>query len=110
LAKIEDPRAIDAIAARLSEPQDRNSAAAALRAFGPAAEDAMLEQLTSQDLWVRMEACKVLAEIGSGKSLPALQTATGDSNGLVSSAAKTAIQAVETRSGRGLRPTTSSRE
>ena len=53
--------------------------------------------LTHNDVFTRMEACKILQVIGTKESAAGLQTATGDMNFLVSSAAKEALQAVNAR-------------
>jgi hypothetical protein len=61
------------IAGRLAHDQDRGYASSALQALGPVAERAVVLELNNQAWEVRHEACKILAEIGTIKSLPRLQ-------------------------------------
>jgi hypothetical protein len=98
LGRLQDPAAVPAIAAKLKEPGTRNQAVQALKASGAAAEKDVLTLLAHDDWGVRMEACNILAEIGSGASLAPLKTAAdGDANGLVKVRAKAAVEAVEKR-------------
>jgi HEAT repeat protein len=55
--------------------------------MGPPAERAVLGALADASGDVRTEACRVLAEIGTEKSLPALEQLAGDANPLVRQAA-----------------------
>ena len=77
LGSLGDERAAAAIAGRVKDPADRASAVRALRALGPAAEDATIALLADQDPEVRDEACKVLGEIGGAKSIAALEELAG---------------------------------
>jgi HEAT repeat protein len=77
--------------------QVRGAASKALKAFGPTAEDAVLVHLKSKDDWTRAETCEVLKVIGTAKSLPALETASNDSNWMVKGAANAALSAVKLR-------------
>lgn len=70
---------------------------AALKQMGPAAEPAVLKQLSSDNDRMRSEACQVLEEIGTKKSIPALEKAQNDSNFLVKHSAKNALKAIARR-------------
>ncbi|HEX6983908.1 MAG TPA: HEAT repeat domain-containing protein, partial [Planctomycetaceae bacterium] len=89
--------AIPKIAERLENGFDRPKAAAALRAFGPAAAEATAKQLENKEWVVRMEAAQVLKDIGTQETLPALKKATRDENGLVKTRAQEAVKAIEAR-------------
>jgi hypothetical protein len=75
LARLDGARAAEAIAARLAEEADRPTARKALVGMGAEAEKAVLAQLSSRDGAVRLEACKLLEEIGTAASVPALKKA-----------------------------------
>jgi predicted Zn finger-like uncharacterized protein len=75
LGKLGDKRAVAPIARHLKEPFEREEAGKALIALGPTAEATVLTYLDDADWGVKVEACKVLKEIGTAKSLSALQTA-----------------------------------
>ncbi|MFO0926968.1 MAG: trypsin-like peptidase domain-containing protein [Gemmataceae bacterium] len=98
LGKLDDERAIDPIAKRLTDPPTRHVAGQALRRFGAKAERAVLPHLDNADLFVRMEVCNILKEIGTEQSRPALQkTAAGDANRVVQSVAAAALRAITAR-------------
>ncbi len=97
LGKLQDPQAAVPIVARLSVGADRSAAAAALRALGPSAEPAVLSALDQSELFVRVEACRILEDIGTAASVSKLEAAAKDKNGLVSGAARAALQAIAAR-------------
>jgi S1-C subfamily serine protease len=97
LGKIGDERAAEPIARRLGEFHDRGRAAEALKALGSKAEKAVVPYLTHTDWGVRLEACRVLAAVGTKASQAALEKASGDSNGLVAGEAKRAVEAIGKR-------------
>jgi hypothetical protein len=97
MAKLKDLRAAEPVAARLPEQIDRGRAAITLRALGPGAEKAVLKYITHTDLFVRCEVCRILKDIGTQQSIPALKTAARDPNGLVQNAAKEALVEVSLR-------------
>ena len=94
LGRMKDPRAIEPIATGLDNFFTRGPAKEELIRFGAAAEPATVKYLEHKDWGVRLAACEVLAKIGSRQCLPALEKATGDSNGSVANAAKEAITAI----------------
>src|SRR5262249_21095607 len=63
----------EVVAASLKDLLLRYYAARALRAMGARAEPAVLKLLEDKDASVRAAACKVLADIGTKASVPALQ-------------------------------------
>ena len=88
LSNVQDSRAADAIAERLTA--DRFQASNALQKMGPMAEPSVAKYLKHSDHWVRAEACKILGVIGTRKSIPELRRMTRDKNFFVSTAAKRA--------------------
>jgi HEAT repeat protein len=75
-------------------PQDIT---ACLVAFGPAAEDAVLGLLSERNSDTRRQACTLLQQIGTDKSLEPLQKQVGDPDQSVSQAAVDAIRAIKSR-------------
>lgn len=68
----------------------------ALKAMGPAAEPAVLKQLTSNNDHVRMQAFQVLQEIGTSRSIPSLEKAA-KSGGINHLFAQQALEAIKKR-------------
>jgi HEAT repeat protein len=83
-----------AIAERLNDFLDRGKAGILLRKMGPVAEKPVLAQLKASDPATRIEACKVLAVIGTKTSLPEVEKLTQDANAGVAKAAKDAQDAI----------------
>jgi HEAT repeat protein len=75
LTRLRDPRALPVFANGLVEMTTRHDAAEALIAIGPAAESDVVPYVSHKDVFVRMEANRVMEKIGTAKSLPALETA-----------------------------------
>jgi HEAT repeat protein len=73
---------------------DRPKASEGLQKYGATAESAVREQLTHSDLWVRIEACRILKTIGTSDSIAALESAARDDNPLQKRAAQEALQAI----------------
>jgi hypothetical protein len=97
LGKLKDERAAEPVARRLTDFGDRGSVIKALQELGPKAEKAVLPYLQHQDLFLRLEVCKVLKVIGTKESIPALEAATRDSNRGFANEAKAALDAVKNR-------------
>jgi S1-C subfamily serine protease len=95
LADLKDERAAEPLAKLVANFQDRGHAARALQAIGSKAEKAVLPLLQHSDLFVRVEACKILEVIGTKEAIPALKIAAGDSNGLLRQAAENALKAIQ---------------
>lgn len=75
LASFQDPAAAPALAQGLTHAHERGVVSQALKSMGPGAEDAVIPFLESADEGARIEAARILAEIGTGKSLQPLQAA-----------------------------------
>jgi predicted Zn finger-like uncharacterized protein len=92
---LHDPAAAAAVAGHLGENRDRGKAVEALKAMGPEAEPAVIKYLNHTDVFVRMEAAKILKVIGGsdeGKAaLYALLRRT-NGNGLDAMAANDALR------------------
>lgn len=73
LGRLKDERAAEPIAARLEVLMDMHSAEEALIQMGPIAEKSVLARLNSADVHVRMTVCRILDEIGTKQSIPALE-------------------------------------
>jgi hypothetical protein len=100
LGSLQDPRAAQALALELTHPPERVSAGKALQSLGPAAEEAVLPFVESTDAAARFEACRILGEIGTGKSVPALEHAFqswGGTDGVFAQAATLSLQKIAAR-------------
>lgn len=73
LGRLRDPRGVAPVARRLEDMRDRSKVGEAVIAFGPMAEDEVLKALDNRSPFVRGEVIKVLKEIGTAKSIPALE-------------------------------------
>ncbi|MDG3007802.1 HEAT repeat domain-containing protein [Paludisphaera mucosa] len=102
LGELGDPRAAEAVAARLKE--DGIAAAPALRKLGAGAEGALVELLKSPDPDLRREACNVLKDVGGSDTLDFMKTARPDPDPLVRMTAQQAMQAVAARVGTSATP------
>lgn len=98
LGVIKDPRAAEPLARKwfAREPE---AVSAALIAIGPAAEEAMIEQLNNPNMPLRIAACQVLRRIGSRASLGPLLKLTDEKPGPLTEAAWQAIEAIAARKG-----------
>jgi hypothetical protein len=95
LASFPEPKVAERIAERLREFSDRGTASKALQEMGSIAEKPVRDYLTDKDIWVRMEACKILKVIGTQDSVPALQQAAARrDDGLVAGAAQEALKSI----------------
>jgi hypothetical protein len=97
LGNIGDEQGIAPVAARLEVFEDRMNASKVLQSFGNKAEKAVVPYLQHSDWACRLEACQILAVIGTKKSQAALEAASRDSNRLVEMEAKRAALAVAGR-------------
>ena len=106
LARLKAPQAAAPLAKHLAVETDSLQAAQALKALGPLAEDAVIERLTDKDLEARRAACRILDEIGSQKSVPALTGTASDADSITAMLAEAALRAIEARrqSGGGSQP------
>ncbi len=97
LGKLKDERAAEPLAKLVAQPGPRVQAAKALQSLGAKAEKAVLGLLAHAEPEVRQEACRLLKEIGTAASLPALKTASEDTDRTVAASAKEAVTAVSNR-------------
>ena len=98
LGKLKEKRAAPILAAKLTDLAWRFEASTALTAIGTAAESAVTKQLKDKDWGTRLEACRILQQIGSNDSIKALDAvADGDENPLVKQTATAAAQAIRSR-------------
>jgi HEAT repeat protein len=97
LGRLKTAEGAKAVAARLVHLQDRGDAASSLKAMGAVAEPEVLPYLKDRDGWVRLEACKVLGEIGTDKSLAALEEFGRNGQGFDRPESEKAIRAIKAR-------------
>lgn len=101
LGILKDSRGAEGVAQFLPKFAFRGHASMSLKAMGGAvAEKAVLPMLQNKDLGARVEACRILAEIGGKDALAALQAVRGDSNRQVAIEAERAIKTLQARAGR----------
>lgn len=101
LGPTKDARAAEAVAPLLANSQDRALAGFALRTMGPVAEDAVIQVLEHKDFFVRIEACRILGDIGGAKSIAALKkTAQEDPHNSAKTAAKLTLRRLERKASR----------
>jgi HEAT repeat protein len=81
----------------MSHGQDIQQAGQALRAIGAPAEAAAAGLLGDKNQQVRYEACRILKEIGTQQSVPALTAAASDADGLMAMLAEDALKAIDAR-------------
>jgi hypothetical protein len=96
LGQLKDERAIEPIARRLKDFKYLHPAGEALRAMGGKAEKAVIPYLKDPEVFVRLEACRILEEIGTKDSEAALKEAA-DKDDFVEGPAKAALQAIAAR-------------
>lgn len=108
LVRLKDPRAIEPLVNLLASGQgdqpyfrpNRESAAAeALVRMGPAAESAVLGLLKEKNIETRCQACNILKQIGTRKSLTHLKDLTLNPSKELSEAAAEACRSIQARDG-----------
>jgi hypothetical protein len=106
LGRIKDPRAIEPLVNLLatgqsdpfySRPSRESAAADALVRIGPPAEPAVLALLREKNIETRMQACTVLKQIGTKKSLGQLKELTLNPSKELSEAAAEACRSIQSR-------------
>ena len=97
LAQWKDSETASALARHIASGADVMQAGQALRTIGAPAEDAADELLKAHDSQVRYEACRILKDIGTKKSIPALTAAAEDADGITAMLAKDALRAIDAR-------------
>lgn len=97
LGDLKDSKGAEAVARRFRA--DKIKATESLIKMGSVAETAVQPFLKDVEWSVRMDGCKILKSIGTKASLPMLNKALRDENGLVQMAAKEAVQSLGGTSG-----------
>ncbi len=98
LGRLRASEAVERLVENLSQSQSRLAASEALKSIGADAEEQTLTALDHADWVVRLEACRILQEIGTEKSVEALRTVSqDDENGLVRQVSQQAADAIESR-------------
>jgi len=83
LGRLQAEEAVEPLAEKLGELASRLSASAALKQIGASAEAAVVGQLDAGDWQTRMEALRVLQEIGTKDSLEALRKASAEDKNIL---------------------------
>jgi hypothetical protein len=95
LAQLKSPEAAVPVARVLARGgTDALQAEQALKALGPPAEEPVIGLLGARDNDTRRHACRILQEIGTAKSIPALTAAASDADGITAMLAKAALEAI----------------
>jgi HEAT repeat protein len=97
LGMLKYEKAIPLIIRRLEAVKDRINCGKALVKMGPVAEPAVIKLLTAKRGEVVTEACRVLGQIGTKASLPALEKLSQGANKSHALAADNAIAAIKDR-------------
>jgi hypothetical protein len=99
IGKLQDPRTVTPVVNCLLEFQTRSNAEVALKEMGPLAEKEVLALLNHPDVFgIRVSAIRILREIGTQQSVPALQAAKG--NITLRGSADQALAAIAARAGK----------
>lgn len=103
LGQVKDKSAVPILVEQLGQLLDGGESEKALIAFGPSVEDEVAKALDQKGFRERAAACRVLREVGTAKSLPALKAALAKAERergtgpQVAKAAQEAITAIESR-------------
>ncbi len=92
-----DFQSADALAKHMTHGEDISQVGQALRAIGTPAEEAVDGLLNEKDQQTRYEACRILKDIGTKKSIPTLTTAASDADNITAMLAKDALTAIDAR-------------
>jgi HEAT repeat protein len=81
LGALKDPRAAAPLALGLDHGRERGLVSKALKMIGPEVQDAVIPYLGSPNEATRIEACRILGEVGTSKSLDPLRRAYNGAGG-----------------------------
>ncbi len=81
IGALKDPRAASALAPGLDHGRERSLVSKALKTIGPGVQDVVVPYLDFINPATHIEACRILGEIGTTKSLDALQKAYDGAGG-----------------------------
>jgi hypothetical protein len=101
LGRLQHEKAIPAMIRDLESGKDRPQVTEALVAMGPKAEPAVIKVLDHKNQGVVRQACLILTQMGTSKSLPALGRIAGSKNKGSAVAAANAIDAIKDREAGG---------
>ena len=94
LGKLKDPQALVPMIQQIKNIQVRREAVQGLKFFGAAAEPELLKALAATERQTQQAICDILKDIGTARSLPALDALAGGGNSFVQSHAQTAAAAI----------------
>jgi len=98
LGRLKSKKAVQPLTEQLLVSQTRYTASKALKMIGPAAEEEVLKLLDNSEWQVRLEATRILTEVGTPEGIARLKkVAESDANALVKLTAKSAIEAIDKR-------------
>jgi len=97
LSQWKDTNTAAVLAAHMTDGTSVLQTGQALRAIGAPAEDAVDGLLNAKDPQVRYEACRILKDIGTKKSVPALTAVAEGNDGIAAMLAKDALDAIGAR-------------
>ena len=97
IGKLRDERTVAPVVSCLAQMETQDLAAAALRDMGPMAEKDVLGLLNDRNGFVRLDAIKVLKDIGTPASVPALQALASSDNIVLKGPAQEALAAINAR-------------
>lgn len=97
LGKLKDERAAEPLVNLVPEPGLRIPATKALQSLGAKAEKAVQGLLKHSVAEIRLEGCRLLKDLGTADSLPALQAASKDADKAVAASAREAETAISKR-------------
>lgn len=98
LGRLKDKRACEPLAEALAAGgQDAFQAVTSLVNLGPEAEESVLRILDEKNIETRRQACNILRQIGTGKSVNKLKKLMVDPDQMLSQAAAEAVRAIQAR-------------
>lgn len=97
LGRLQYEKAIPTLIRYVDLGRDREQVTLALVAMGPRAEAAVIKALDSKDQGAVRQACLILTQMGTSKSLAALGRVTRGKNKQTAAAAESAIEAIKDR-------------
>jgi hypothetical protein len=97
IGKFRDERTLAPVVRCFRDAETRDQAEKALRDMGPMAEKEVLPFLNHQDVFVRQAAIRILRDIGTRQSVPALEAAAASDNVIVAMPAREALAAIAAR-------------
>jgi DNA-directed RNA polymerase subunit RPC12/RpoP len=97
IGKFQDPQSLAPVVGCLQDIRTRDLAEKTLKEMGPMAEKGVLPLLNDQDGFLRLSAVKVLKDVGSQASVPALQALANSDDIVLKGPAQEALTAIAAR-------------